>query len=166
MSHAMTEEEGLDKIWRMADDISICMMISRDGDRMRSRPMRALPRRDKGALHFFIDVRNHADDEFRADPQVCLTFAEPKDHDYASISGRAEVVDDRALAKEMWTKETEAWFPDGPDSPNLRMIRVWPEFGEVWVGPSSSLVAQIKMAAARMTGERPNMGDDKKVSFV
>jgi len=162
----MTDTQSLERIWQLIDEIKICMMTSRDGENLRSRPMHALPRRDDEAIYFFTDVKAHKDNEFQRDPQANLGFADKDGHRFVSVSGRVEIRKDPDLARKLWNKDVEAWFPDGPDSPNIRILLFEPEFGEYWTGPSTSFVAQIKMAIARNTGKPPNMGEDKKVNFA
>ena len=162
----MTDQKTLERVWTMMDDIKVCMMTSRDGQNLRSRPMHAMPRRDDELVYFFTDVHAHKDDEFKQEPHCNLGFADKDDHTFVSVSGTIEVLNDLVLAKKLWNKDADAWFPDGPDSPNLRTLRFTPEFGEFWTGPSNSIVAKAKIAMARVRGTPPDMGEDKKVSFA
>ena len=162
----MTDKSDVERVWDLVDEIKICMMTSLDGGELRSRPMYTLPRQDDGKLWFFTDVRNHKDDEVQADPRANLGFADPDDNEFVSLTGRLEVLDNRAKVKELWNERIGVWFPDGPESPNLRLLAFTPEFGEFWAGPESGLVRAVKMAAARVTGDRPNMGQNEKVRFA
>lgn len=154
-----------DRIWSAIESIRICMMATTDGSMLRARPMQAMARRDEGVIWFFTDVTDAKDDEIRAHPQVCLAFADVNDKTYVSVSGRVELVDDRAKIRELWVPPAQAYFPNGPDDPNLRLLRVDPERGEFWDSPSSTIVVAVKMAGAILRGTRPDLGDNEKVSF-
>ena len=51
-----------------------------------------------------------------------------------------------------------------PDDQTLRVLRVEPWTAELWDGPSSSAVAAFEFAKARITGTKPNLGENRKVT--
>jgi len=55
-------------------------------------------------------------------------------------------------------------LPGGPDDPNVRVLRVEPVTAELWDGPSSAAGAAFEFAKARLTGEKPNLGENRKVT--
>jgi general stress protein 26 len=132
---------------------------------LRSRPMAAIADRDGHCLWFLTDIRAHKDEEIRQHPSVNVAFADLRHNTYVSISGMAAVVRDRAKAKELWGPEQQAWFPGGPDDPDLALLKVTPEQGEIWDGTSSSVVYALKSLAAIVTGTRPDVGENKKVAM-
>jgi general stress protein 26 len=143
--------------------IALCMLVTRDGEAIRARPMSAHVERGENAVYFLGDARRQKEDEIDADPQVCLAFADPDGHKYVSVSGRAEVSNDRAKIKELWSLPARAWW-ESPDDPNIRLIRVTPADAEYWDSPGA-LVSYVKMAAAAVTGSRPDLGRNEKVSM-
>ena len=60
--------------------------------------------------------------------------------------------------------EQQVWWPGGPSDPNVRVIRFEPKLAEYWDGPASSAVAAFEFAHARATGEKPNLGENRKVT--
>src|SRR5262249_22710176 len=78
-------ESDLDRVWEIMEDISVCMVTTHAGGRMRSRPMHAIPDRDDNAIYFITDTRGAKDDEIAAAPDVCLAFADIGDNTYLSI---------------------------------------------------------------------------------
>jgi hypothetical protein len=44
----------------------------------------------------------------------------------------------------------------------VRVLTIAPVMAELWDGPSSSLVAAYEFAKARMTGEKPMLGENRK----
>ncbi len=90
-------------------------------------------------------------------PLVSLGFADPGASDFVSITGRAEVSDDRATIKELWSPFMQAWW-DGPEDPDIRLVTVTPDDAELWEGPNK-LVAYAVMLAAAATGTKPAVGD-------
>lgn len=94
---------------------------------------------------------------------MLLTYAEPKDQHYVSITGRGSVVDDRAKAKALWAEPMRTWFPKGVDDPDLILIKVDAERAQYWDAPSSAVVYAYGYLKARLTGKRPDPAEEGKV---
>jgi general stress protein 26 len=157
-------DNDLDRVWEIMEDISVCMVTTHAGGRMRSRPMHAIPDRDEGSIYFITDTRGAKDDEIAAAPDVCLAFADIGDNTYLSITGHAEMIRDPAKAEELWSTEAQAWWPPGPRDPVVRVLRVVPEQAEYWDTRGNSITVALKLMAARVTGGEPDLGESKKVS--
>lgn len=153
----------LDRVWEVIDKIGVCMMTTRFADGLRARPLEARPDRERGLIWFVTDVRGHKDDEIAAHSEVGLVFIDHKAKAYLSLTGRAEVRRDHAKAAEIWKKTDDAWW-HGPDDPNVRVLRFEPSKAELWDGPASAAVAAFEFAKARATGEKPNLGENRKVT--
>lgn len=157
-------ETDLDRVWDIMEDISVCMVTTHVGGRMRSRPMHAIPDRDENAVYFITDVRGAKDDEIAAAPDVCLSFADIGDNTYLSVTGTAATVRDPAKAEELWSTEAQAWWPRGPRDPAVRVLHVVPEQAEYWDTRGNSVTVALKLMAARMTGKEPDLGTNRKVN--
>jgi general stress protein 26 len=153
----------LDRVWNVVEKVGVCMMTTRFKDGLRARPLEARPDRDAGLIWFVTDVRGAKDDEVAAHPEACLVFIDHKEKAYLSLTGRAEVRDDHAKAAEIWKTTDAAWW-SGPDDPNVRVLRFEPDKAELWDGPASAAVAAFEFAKARVTGEKPNLGENRKVT--
>ena len=87
-----------------------------------------------------------------------------KEKVYLSITGKAFVSRDPERAKALWNEEQQVWWPGGPEDPNLLVMKVEPERAEMWDGPASSAMAVFEFAKARLTGTKPNVGENRKVT--
>lgn len=161
----MTTSPEAHKIWDMLGDHAVCMLVTKTGDTMRARPMVALPREDEGLLWFITGKAGHKDDEVLKDAHVCVTYSRPSKNDYLSISGSASIVEDPDKVKALWNEGAKSYFPEGPDSPAVELIRVRPDHGEYWDATGNSALVALKMIEARFAGERPDIGENEKVSF-
>jgi general stress protein 26 len=63
-----------------------------------------------------------------------------------------------------WRKTDKVWWPGGPNDPDVRLLRIVPSTAELWDGPASTLVTAFEFAKARLTGEKPNLGENRKVT--
>ncbi|MGE0233593.1 MAG: pyridoxamine 5'-phosphate oxidase family protein [Flavobacteriaceae bacterium] len=159
----MGDDRNEEHVWKLMDDISPCMLATQDGDLIRARPMAAMPDREAGAIYFLTDVKGHKDEDIARHPEVCLSFAEPGDNHYLSVTGRAEISADRDKIEQLWSAAADAWW-DGPQDPSVRVLKVTPVDAQYWDAPGT-IVSTIKMAAAAMSGTRPDMGEQQKVKM-
>jgi general stress protein 26 len=152
-----------DRAWELMKKIGFAMLVTRDGEKLRARPMSAYLDRDANSIFFLSDVRRHKDDEIAANPNVNLSFADASDQKYVSVSGTATVSNDRAKIKELFTTTAKAWW-DSAEDPNIRVLKFTPDEAEFWDSPGT-VISYVKMAAAAVTGTRPDIGTNRKVAI-
>ena len=163
METGSTETYDVDRVWKLIDKIKICMLATREGETIRTRPMTAFGRERENAIYFLTDVKGHKDEEIDQAHGVCLVFAKPESGKFLSVNGQARVLEDRPLIRDLWSVAAEAWW-EGPEDPSIRVIEVAPEQAEFWEGPHG-LVATIQMVIAASTAAPPVMGDQRKVDL-
>jgi general stress protein 26 len=151
------------RVWDILEKSSIGMLTTRFGGGLRARPLDARPDRTAGLIFFITDVRGLKDDEIALAPEVCFTVVDADDKAYLSITARAELLNDAALAATYWKKTDNVWWPDGSQDRHVRLLRLDPQRAELWDGPASSMVAAYEFAKARVTGEKPELGENRKV---
>ncbi len=159
----MAEYDQHGRVWDIVEKVGVCMLTTRFAGGLRARPLEARPDRNAGLIWFVTDMRSGKDDEIEAEHDVCLIFIDHKDNAYLSITARAEVQHDHAKAAEIWKSTDDMWW-NGPNDPNVCVLRVTPITAELWDGPASKAVAMYEFAKARLTGERPNLGENRKVT--
>jgi general stress protein 26 len=152
-----------DHVWAMVRKLKTCMLTTRSADGMRARPMHALPDQNAGWIYFITDRQGAKEEEIRAAPEVCLAFAETGSNTYLSMTGRADLTHDRAKIGELWSAEAQAWWPKGPDDPDVRLLRFIPESAEYWDARGNSIIVAFKLTMARLTGTPPDFDDSHKV---
>jgi general stress protein 26 len=159
----MAENNDVDHVWTLMEKIGFCMLATRDGEDIRSRPMAAHAVRDEHAIYFLTDAASHKDEEIKRDPHVNLAFADASAQKYVSLSGRASVSNDRAKIKELFSTPAKAWW-DNADDPSIRVLKITPKDAQYWDSPGTA-VSYIKMIAAAVSNSRPDMGDNAKVQL-
>jgi general stress protein 26 len=156
--------QQIDRVWDIIEKVGVAMLTTQFAGGLRARPLEARPDRGAGIIWFLTDMRSGKDEEVAASPDIGLVFIDAADKAYLSITGRAEVLRDPAQAAEIWKSTDKVWWPGGPDDPTLRVLRVEPKTAELWDGPSSSAVAAFEFAKAMLTGSKPNLGENRKVT--
>ena len=169
MSHHTEQADQLspaeteDKIWKLADDIKICMLTTWSGSEQHSRPLTAHVDRDAHALYFLVDEAGHKNEEIEKYPEVSCAFVDKGSNNYVVIAGEAKITNDRARIAEIFSNFAKAWWDDEND-PAIRLLTVTPSRGELWDGPGSA-VAKAKLALAAATGGDIDMGETGKTSM-
>ena len=152
-----------DRVWELMKKIGFAMLVTHDGDKLRARPMSACLDRDANEILFLTDARRHKDDEIARHPGVNLSFADAGSQKYVSLTGNATVSNDRAKIKKLFTMPAKAWW-DSAEDPNIRVLKITPDDAEFWDSPGT-VISYVKMAAAAVTGTRPEIGDNRKVAM-
>lgn len=151
MSEALSAE--LKSVWERAKEIDICMMNSRDDNgQIHSRPM-SVQKKFDGTFLFLTDFNSGKIREIEHDNHIGLSFSDIKSNTYLSVSGTAEAVSDQQLVKELWNPLYEAWFPKGPEDPNIAVLKGVPEKAEWWDSPTSPMIMLLGFAKAKLTGK-------------
>ena len=154
-------------LWKMIKDIRFGMFTTRHGNgHLHARPM-TTQNKEIGAdesLWFFMSRKSDPVDDLQTEPTVNVAYADPGADTYVSVSGKASVVDDPAKKKELWNKATEAWFPNGPNDPDVALVQVQIVHANFWDVKESKLVQLYEMAKAVVTGKPPTeMGEHGEV---
>ena len=135
----------------------VTMLTTQDSEgHLVSRPMSVLAMDAQGALWFFTDLRSTKVEQLRS---VNLAFADRGHASYVSLSGRGEIDTDRARIQQWWTPYAKPWFPDGPDSPSLALLKFVPASAEYWDAPGSRMVRLLAMVASSVAGKPMGLGE-------
>ena len=71
---------------------------------------------------------------------------------------------DSLKAAELW-KATDTMWWKGPNDPNVCVIKVEPWNAEIWDGPAIKAVGVLEFTKARLTGQKPNLGENRKTAI-
>jgi general stress protein 26 len=159
----MVDPSHLHRVWDIIERVGVCMLTTRSKAGLRARPVEARPDRAAGVIWFITDWRSAKEHEIEAEHEVGLVFIEADAKAYLSISARGEPRRDAAKAAEIW-KATDAMWWQGPGDPNVCVLRVTPFTAELWDGPASKTAAVFEFVKSQLTGAKPNLGENRKVT--
>lgn len=116
-----------------------------------TRPVQTLQVERQELVWFFTDWSSQKVDEMLHDRRVSLGYVDPNRHMYVAVSGVASLLRDPKKARQLWSEEQRAYYPDGPDDERLALLRVQLERAEYWIAPgrASYFIAAVK---ATVTG--------------
>ena len=164
MTDTHTRSESLKKLRELIKDIDFCMLTTIDeaGD-PHSRPMSSNGDIDHdGDLWFFTNASSHKVTEVAQSPKVNVSFADPDNQRYVSITGVAQLIRDRQKIDELWRPEFKLWFPKGKDDPDVALLKVNLEKGEYWDSPASTIGYALSFVSSLITGKQPDLGENRK----
>ncbi|HEX2535592.1 MAG TPA: pyridoxamine 5'-phosphate oxidase family protein [Chitinophagaceae bacterium] len=152
MEKNLQQNEAVQKFRKLAEEINICMFITHQRNDDHTRPMATIEVEADGTLWFFTDIRSIKVDEITKDGEVHLIYSHPGKESYMDVWGEAGVETDRAKIQEKWKPIVKAWFPNGPEDPNLALLRVRPTDVYYWENETGKMVQFFKIATAMVTG--------------
>jgi general stress protein 26 len=159
----MDDETRLARVWDIIERAGVGMLTTHFAGGFRARPVEPRPDRAAGLIWIVTDVRSGKEHEIETEHDVGLTFVDAKDKAYLSLTARAEARRDHAKAAAIWRSSDNLWW-NGPDDPNVCVLRITPLVAELWDGPASTAIAAFEVVKARLTGEKPNLGENRKVT--
>ncbi len=145
------------QLGKLIEDMSVAMFTTFDDDGLLvSRPMGPLEMDNDGALWFFTERNSEKTEHLN---RANLAFSNTSNGTYVSLSGRGEIHENKDDIHRLWTVFAKPWFPDGPDSPNLVLLKFIPTVAEYWDSPHNKVVRLFSLAASIIAGKPVNMGD-------
>lgn len=133
----LTSVESFANLARFIEDNKIALFttVTSDGT-LHSRPLLTRQVDQAGhALWFFLASNFPKAEEWLHGREIGLAYVSSDKAGYYSVSGRAQVVHDKAKAEELWTPGTATRFPTSADDPRLVLLRVEVEAVEFWDSP-------------------------------
>lgn len=116
-------------------NIALLTSVTADGT-LHSRPLSTREVDLENNALWFIAASNFSKAErILHDKEVALAYMSADGQIYASVSGRAQVVHDRAKTQELWSPPAATRFPKSVDDPRLVLLRVSVTAIEFWDAP-------------------------------
>ena len=128
-----------------------------------SRPMAMQEVEFDGDLWFFAERSSRKVAHVTANPQVNVTTSGSSS--WVSLTGHAVVIDDLEKKRQLWNSMVGAWFPNGPEDPDVVLLRVDAASAEYWDSPGGRLASVISFAKAKVTGRAYDGGENERVNL-
>ena len=162
----------LDELYSLIDGIEIAMFTTRRPDgRLVSRPMATQTQAEGYDLWFVTDVESNKLDELLFDSQVNLAYYKTRTREWVSVSGTADITQDRDKIRRLWRKDWKMWFGDqggdrdgGPDDPRLALIAVEVESVTYLKVDKPKPVVLFEVVKGTVTGTPPRLGSQRSIS--
>ena len=164
----MNDKNPHEVLWDLIEDTRFCMLSHRHADgTLHAHPLTTQNRKLEadGCLYFFVSRATEVGQRLQQDGNVNLAYANPDKDRWVSVTGTARVVDDMAKKKDSFNAMAKAWFPNGPEDPDLELVEVKIAEAEYWNVKENKLLQMLKMGKSAVTGKPPGLGEHREVQF-
>ena len=166
MTHHDERQQSIQKLSSLIKDIKFAMLTTAEADgTLRSRPMATQQSAFDGDLYFFTYGHSPKVEEAEQHHDVNLSYANPDDNVYVSVSGKAQLLRDRKKMEELWNPIYKAWFPKGLEEPDIALLKVNVEQAEYWDSTNNKLVQLAGFVKALLTGKQAKGGENEKLNL-
>jgi general stress protein 26 len=159
----MTIEENHSEVWNYLKEIKVGMLTtSSENHELHSRPMFLVQEEYEGVIWLFAHRDAHKIEEVANHPFVNLNFANTAKGNFVALSGTASVEEGGTQFDALWSYDVKVWFSESENpKKDAVLIRVDVNQAEVWDSVKGMLTKAVKLTKAKMTGERPKLGENK-----
>jgi general stress protein 26 len=166
-------DKKIEDLYHLIEGISVCMMTTRceNTGKLVSRAMSPRKPNPKipADLWFFANNTTHKFEELKADPNVNLAFYKSGSAEWISVSGTAEIRNDRNKIEELYAPDIKAWFGDLGDGvhngsatdPRISLIFVKADTVHYSLKDTSMPVQMFNIAKGMITGEPPKVSSER-----
>lgn len=141
-------QKELETLRDLIKDVDTAMLTTISEEGLVSRPMKTQEVEFDGDLWFLTKKDTEKYEEILHENEVNVAYAGKS---YVSIRGRAELVDDLAKKKELWSNAYEKILQTSYDDPNIVLIKVKAESAEYW--DTGSFTKNVVFFYKRITGQ-------------
>lgn len=159
-NQAASRNEEIAKLAKLMSDIQVCMFTTTGAEgRLMSRPMAVQEVEFDGDLWFITKQDGRKVEQIGRNPRVNVALSSKSS--WVSLTGDAEVIHDAEKTKQLWNAGISAWFPNGPEDPELVLLKVHADGAEYWDTPGAAVVSVLSFVKAHITGKPYHIEDEK-----
>lgn len=159
----MTDTTATQRLAELIKDFRFAMFTTRNAhDRLVAHPLTVQETEFDGDLWFLVSRSASFIDDLRRDDNAGVSLS--SNGSWVSLSGTATLVEDAAKVRELWSPTVEAWFTDGPNDPDVGLLKFSAESAEYWDSPGGKLASLFSFVKAKVTGE-PYDAENEKVEL-
>ena len=142
------------KLKEKIEKVKIAMLTMQEPDgHLRSCPMYTTETDSSGVVWFFTSDHTDKARLIQHNNNVNLAYADPDSNNYISVSGKAEIIKDKAKMHDLWNPSMKAWFAEGLETPDIALIQVTVDKAEYWDITSSVMVQVYGFVKSTLTGK-------------
>ncbi len=161
---SLFDERAIAKIQKLAEEGTIgffCCNLS--SPPLNATPMATQKVDDDGTVWFFSARDSDRNTYLETDNRAQFLCGNQKNSDYISLFGTVDFVEDLEMVKKLWSPLAKVWFQEGPEDPNLTLLRFTPQEGFYWDTRHGKMIAFAKMLASVVTGKTMDDGVQGKL---
>jgi len=174
-NNTMTPQEKISGLKEIIKATKTAMLTTRSVDgQMHSRAMNpvAADSETQLTLTFIANNVSHKFEEIQNDSHVNISFLDPSTTNWASFSGKANIIENRDEIKKHWSSATSAWFGDLGDGvhkgdsndPRISLIQVVPNEIRYWKTNKGKIGRELEVGVDAMIGRTAIPGELRTIT--
>jgi len=153
----MTDNQNREKLWKLIKGVRFTMIShTTDSQEIHSQPMTMLNTEhmnENKNLYFILKDTNDLVKAINSGRNhIGLSFAEPADSVYVSMSAHAQISTDAALIEKLWNPWAENWF-EGKNDPSVRVLVAEAISAEYWNVTDNKVTQLFKVLNGSLSGK-------------
>ncbi|MGE8558404.1 MULTISPECIES: pyridoxamine 5'-phosphate oxidase family protein [unclassified Acinetobacter] len=153
----MTDNQNREKLWKLIKGVRFTMIShTTDSQEIHSQPMTMLNTEhmnENKNLYFILKDTNDLVKAINSGRNhIGLSFAEPADSVYVSMSAHAQISTDAALIEKLWNPWAENWF-EGKNDPSVRVLVAEAISAEYWNVTDNKVTQLFKVLKGSLSGK-------------
>src|SRR5687768_10624530 len=122
--------ESREHFFELLKEFDTATLVTRgEAETLHGRPLSVAGREADGTLWFLTSAQSPKVTEISADARALVVMQTSSR--FVVAQGTADVVNDRAKVKELWSEVQRIWF-EGKDDPDIVLVRFTPAEAEFW----------------------------------
>ncbi len=160
----MTDTTDREKIAALIKKFRFAMLTTKHADgKLVAHPLTVQEAEFDGDLWFLVSKSSSPVKDLAADAEANVSMS--SGDAWLSLSGTAWLSDNRDKIKDLWNPFVEAWFPEGPEDPDIGILRFSAESAQYWDTPGGKIASVFSLVKAKLTGETYEGGESGKVEL-
>lgn len=156
----MTDTTPTQRVAELIKDFRFAMFTTRNAqDRLVAHPLTVQETEFDGDLWFLVSKGASFIVDLARDERAGVSLS--SNDSWVSLSGTAGLVEDREKVRELWSPTVEAWFTNGPDDPDVGLLKFSAESAEYWDSPGGKLASIFSFVKSKITGEQYDADNEK-----
>lgn len=153
----MTDNQNREKLWKLIKGVRFTMIShTTDSQEIHSQPMTMLNTEhmnENKNLYFILKDTNDLVKAINSGRNhIGLSFAEPADSVYVSMSAHAQISTDAPLIEKLWNPWAENWF-EGKNDPSVRVLVAEAISAEYWNVTDNKVTQLFKVLKGSLSGK-------------
>lgn len=120
---------------------------------------------EEGNIWFLFSSKSETYHNLHKNKAVDVLYSDISNYNFLSISGIAEISEDKNRIEKYWSKMVEAWFEKGKEDPTIRILKMIPAEAHYWDNKSNKLITFFKVAASAVSGQKLDIGREGKLKL-
>lgn len=159
------KKDATGKMKELIGDIEICMMVTG----WDAAPFCAVPmttkKVDLAGNIWFLSLKNSEHNQnITNNENVELLYSDPSKMEFLSISGKAKILGDKAIIKELYDEEMDRWY-EGADDSKLTAIEISPGKAYYWDTQTNKYETLYHLGIAALTEEDKHESSKGELKF-